>query len=241
MYKLLFILSISILASCGGGSGSVGANDSISASATYPIATTLANYVNNVSNAQVNITGTVSSAGQTFPISGTGGISERTTSSTFTGVSALMKTQSTAISMTMTANGQSQTQSIDGVDYLFYTSNYQPLGSSNSSSYCVTTNVSSLPAFATPGQSGEWYRMNCYTNISRAFLIGSKVVSYSLKAVSNTTANLVITQTLTDSTGQVIPTTDTYLITSAGAITYKESKANITSSGVTISLTMTAR
>ena len=104
MYKLLFILSISILASCGGGSGSVGANDSISASATYPIATTLANYVNNVSNAQVNITGTVSSAGQTFPISGTGGISERTTSSTFTGVSALMKTQSTAISMTMTAS-----------------------------------------------------------------------------------------------------------------------------------------
>ena len=242
----LFIATLTVLTACGGGGGSTPVANSASAAATYPITTILANYVNNSSTVKINISGTVSAAGQTYPISGAGSMSERTTSSTFGGTSALMKTQTITGSMTVTANGQSQILPLNGVDYIYYSSNYQPLGRSSSDSYCVTTNVSSLPVVASPGQAGEWYRMNCYTNSNRAVSIGTNVVSYSLTAVSSSTANLSLMQTITDTTGRIISAglplpTDTYLITSSGAISYKESKANVISSeGVIISLIITA-
>lgn len=235
LVNMAMALNTLLLLSCGGGGGGTGVTGS---STIYPLSTILANYVNNPFTVQVTIAGSLSSGGQIASISGSGSQSESTSNSTFGGVSALQKKQIVAGIMSVNLNGQTQSAPLNGITYYYFNTNYQTLGKTTSEGqYCVTTNTSSIPMNVTPGQSGDWYKMNCYTNSSRAVLVATLSVSYSVEAVSENTANLIINLATLDSSTKInLPTKETYLITTSGSISYKESSANISSGGETLTL-----
>ena len=231
--KLLTATAVlSFLSACGGGGGGAGSNT------LYPLSDALAEYVLNSTNTNVSVTGSISDAGQTYAISGSGRIVESTTNSTFNGVSAKKKSQTTTGSITV--NGQ--TQSLNDVTHYYFNNNNQPLGYTTSSAYCISSNVKSIPLNISAGQSGEWYTTDCYTNSSKAVKTASSVTTYQIQAVTDKTADLIINQTVTDSSGKItLPSKLVYQMDTQGDVLFKYQSASVDYDGSSMSLTITAK
>jgi hypothetical protein len=230
--KLLTATAVlALLAACGGGGGV--SNDTL-----YPLSDALAEYVLNSTSTNVSITGSISGAGQTYAVSGTGRIVENTTNSTFNGVSAKKKSQTTTGSITV--NGQ--TQALNDVVYYYFNNNNQPLGYTTSSTYCISSNVKSIPLNVSAGQSGEWYTTDCYTNSSKAVKTATSVTSYQIQAVTDKTVDLIINQNVTDSSGKItLPSKLVYQMDTLGDILFKYQSTAVEYDGVSMSLTITAK
>lgn len=226
--------AVAVLAACGGGGGGGGGTGSSPATETlYPLSTILANYVNNSSSTDFTFTGTLNIDGNTDTLSGSGRYFESTTSSSFNGAYALRKTQTT--SGTLTIDGVSE--SINSVAYYYFNTNNQPLGSTNSEGYCVTTKVESIPMYVAAGQSGEWFTSDCYTNSSKAVKVGSGSIRYSIVYVSDNTADLVLAQSFTDSSGRItVPGKTVYRVTDKGGIKYNQQSITFEYGDVSLSL-----
>ena len=222
------------LTACGGGSGSGGAGNET----LYPLSAALTEYVWNTSTTNVILTGSISNAEQTYAISGTGMIVENTISNTiFNGISAKKKSQTTTGSIIV--NGVSQ--SINDTTYYYFDSNNRPLGYTNASAYCISLNVKSIPMNGLAGQSGDWYTTDCYTNNSKAVKMGSTVTSYQIKAVTDKSADLIINQITTDSSGTITaPSKLVYRMNMLGDVTFREQSTSIDYSGARFLLTITA-
>ena len=90
-----------------------------------------------------------------------------------------------------------------------------------------------------PGQSGEWYTTDCDTNSSKAVKTSTSITSYQLIAVTDKTADLVINQTVTDSSGKItVPTKLVYRMTTLGDVTFREQSATVDYSGVSMTLSI---
>jgi hypothetical protein len=230
--KLLAATAVfSLLSACGGGGEGAGSNT------FYPLSDALAEYVLNSTNTNVSITGSISGAGQTYAISGSGRIVESTTNSTFNGISAKKKTQTTTGSITV----DGQTQSLNDVTYYYFNNNNQPLGYTNSSAYCISSNVKSIPLNISAGQTGDWYTTDCYTNSSKAVKTASSVTTYQIQAVTDKTADLIINQVFTDSSGKIsLPSKLVYRMDTQGDVVFKYQTASTDYDGASMSLTITA-
>jgi hypothetical protein len=228
----LMLATLVTLTACGGG-GSGAGNDTL-----YPLSAALTEYVSNTSTTNVILTGSISNAGQTYAISGTGMIVENTISNTiFNGITAKKKSQTTTGSITL--NGVSQP--INDTAYYYFDNNNRPLGFTNASAYCISFNVKSIPMNSLAGQSGDWYTTDCYTNSSKAVKIGSTVTSYQIKAVTDKSADLIINQITTDSSGTITaPSKLVYRMNMLGDVTFREQSTSIDYSGSRFLLTITA-
>jgi len=227
------------LVGCGGGGGDGGGSgvEAGKAETLYPLSTVLSNYVNNSSNVSFTVAGSVSYQGNTASLTGSGTFRETTASSTFNGTSALRKTQTTSGELII----EGTREPINDVTNYYFNSNYQPLGYTTSDGYCVSSNVNSIPASVAAGKSGNWYTTECYTNSSKAVLTGTSITSYQINYVTDETADLVLNQIFTDSSGKIsIPVKSTYRITSNGSITFKEQNATAEYDGLLLNLTLKA-
>ena len=228
----LAVSAVAVLTACGGG-GSGGATQ---AQTLYPLSTILTNYVSNASSTYFTFTGTFKVGTNANEISGSGQYAENTVSSTFTGQSALRKTQTMTGAMTL--NGTSE--NLNSIAYYYFDSKHQPLASNMSGAYCETTQIKSVPMYVTVGQSGEWYAADCYTSSNKAVRLGAGVTQFSIAYVSEKTADLILDQKITDSSGLItIPGKTIYRITDTGGITFREQ--SLTLDYGEISLRMTAK
>jgi hypothetical protein len=226
--------ALALLAACGGGGdgGSAPSNDTL-----YPLSDALAAFVLNSRTNNISVTGSISNAGQTYAISGTGRIVETTSSSTFNGVSAKKKSQTTTGSIIL----DGVERSLNDVTYYYFNDNNQPLGYTASSAYCISSNVKAIPMYISTGQSGEWYSTDCYTNSSKAVKVGTSETSYQVQAVTDKIADLVINQTFKDSSGKITaPVKLVYRINTLGDVNFKEQSTLIDYAGASLSLIISA-
>lgn len=227
----LTAIMLAILTACGGGSGT--SNDTL-----YPLSSALTEYILNTTTTNVIVTGSISNANENYLISGTGTIVENTTNTTFNGISAKKKSQTTTGSITV--NGISQ--SLNDVTYYYFNNNNQPLGYTSSAAYCVSSNVKPIPMNISTGQSGDWYETDCFTNSSKAVKTATSVTSYQIQAVTDKTADLIINQIVTDSSGKIkAPAKLVYRMTTLGDVTFREQSTLIDYAGTSLMIKITAK
>lgn len=232
--RIFLFVASTILTSCGGGGGG-GAGGNYDAQ--YPFSTLISKYVSNSSITKVGIEGSVTYENQYYAITGSANINESTTAGSFNGLNSLRKTTSTTGYIYI--DGFSQP--INDVTYYHYNSNYQPLGYTNASIYCLSSNVKPIPMLVSAGQSGEWYTTDCYTNSSRSVKVGKSITTYEIVAVTDKTADLIINQNFISSSGQNYPPAKlTYRISTFGDIAFREQSANLDFNGATLSLIIKA-
>lgn len=229
--RILSLFAVSALVvACGGG------GDSSPAQATsIPLATAMANQVNQGKSTSVSIAGTVTASGQTVNVSGSGAYTESTVAATFEGIPGLRK--HVEVTGSVTANGVSAPLSFASDAY--FDSNYKPLGSAAPGAYCVITSYSALPPAAQAGSAGTWFTQDCYTSSAKLSKIGSGTASYSVEADSATTLVVRFTTRVTDSAGNTLPVTASYRVTAGGALTRLTDTVTVSVSGVTVNLTVT--
>jgi hypothetical protein len=218
------------LAACGGGGSDA---PTTAATTTFPLAAAMANFERDTSSKLFTITGTGASGGQTVAFSGNGSISSSLAAGTFEGVAAQVKTLTT--NATLTAQGKSVP--LFDTTVAFYDANYQVLGSSTATSYCVRAGSASFPSSAKVGDTGTWYSATCYTNSTKAVRTSTGSLTFAIEPLTAASAILRISQKSTPLTGAASTQDLTYTITTAGAVTPRETPAAITSGGVTVSLT----
>lgn len=212
-----------LLAACGGGGGGGGgaASNAVASTDTFQVRTAWVNYYTDAGTHPLTVSGT--SSGHAY--SGTG--STITSGPTY-GTQFYSQCQgslcyfaSTSVNATIAVAGQ--TTSISGSGTLYADSNYNPVGSSNSSEYVLVQGSASIPATGKVGDSGVLYTANRYSvsGPSGSQLIGTQTMSYALLADTATTALLRVTivnknlSAATDSTETL-----TFRINPAGALTW---------------------
>jgi hypothetical protein len=215
------------LSACGGGGD---AAPPVENTASFPMTTVLANYVNQTRSSQASFSGTAIASGQSFAVSGSRNLSEATTSSTFDGVPALRK----ALTLTGTMSVAGTSIPLAQTTYAFFDSNYKPLGKTGTGSYCATTAYTPLPGTARIGDNGAWYTLNCYTSSSKQVKVSTSIVSYVLEPDSSTTAVLKVVYQATSTSGNSGTTTETFRITTGGSLTRMEESGVLSESGVTL-------
>ena len=179
------ILAALALAACGGG-GSDAPVQTTSAATTFPLAAAMASFARDTRATPFTVSGTGTSAGQTIAFTGSGGISSTLAAGTFEGVAAQVKTLTT--NATLTAQGQSS--SIGDTSVAFYDANFQTLGTSTASSYCVSTPSVGFPASAKAGDAGTWYSATCYTNSTKSVKTATRALSFVIEPLTGTSAVL---------------------------------------------------
>ena len=217
------------LAACGGG-GSDTPVQTTSATTTFPLASAMASYARDTRTVPFTLTGTGTSGGQTIAFTGSGNIASTIVAGTFEGVAAQVKTVMT--NGTVTAQGTSS--AVIDTSLVFYDSNFQSLGTSSDSSYCVTSGTSALPASAKVGDAGTWYVTTCYTNRTKSVRIGDTTFSYAIEPLTATSAILRITPKSTQQTGAILTPELSYTITTTGTVNARETPFVNTVSGVEI-------
>ena len=219
------------LAACGGG-GSDTPVQTTSATTTFPLASAMASYARDTRTVPFTLTGTGTSGGQTIAFTGSGSVASSIAAGTFEGVAAQVKTVMT--NGTVTAQGTSSAVADTAV--AFYDANYQTLGTSTASSYCVSSGSASFPASAKVGDTGTWYTATCYTNSTKSVRISTNTLSYVIEPLTATSVILRVTLKSTPQTGVASTQDLTYTITTAGAVSPRETPFVITSGGFTFSL-----
>ena len=219
------------LAACGGG-GSDTPTPTTGATTTFPIAAAMASYARDTRTVPFTLTGTGTSGGQTIAVTGSGNIAATIIAGTFEGAPAQVRTLTTT--GTLTAQGTSSTVSDRTV--AFYDANYQALGSSTASSYCVHSGITGLPASAKVGDTGTWYSATCYTNSTKSVRTGAVAVSYAIESLTATSVILKVTLKFTPQIGTVTTQEIPYTITAAGAVSARETAVTLTVNGVAVSV-----
>lgn len=219
------------LAACGGG-GSDTPIQTTAPTTTFPVASAMASFASDASLKTFTVTGTGTSNGQTIAFTGNGNVSATFGTGTFEGAAAQVKILKTTA--TLTAQGTS----VPVVDaaVAFYDSNFQVLGTSTASSYCVSSGSAGFPATAKVGDAGAWYSATCYTNSTKSVRTSTSTLSFVVEPLTATSAILRVTQKSAPLTGAAFTQDLTYTITTAGTITARETPFSITSGGVTVSL-----
>lgn len=219
------------LVACGGG-GSDTPVETTAASTSFPLAAALASYAKDTRTAPFTVSGTGAASGPAVAISGGGNISSSISAGTFEGVAAQVKTLTTTA--TLTAQGTSTPIATTSV--VFYDANYLALGTSSASSYCVSSGSGGLPTSAKIGDTGVWYSSTCYSNSSKSVRTLTATSSYSIEPLTATTALLRVTQKSTPLTGVASSLDLTYTISTAGALSPRETPFTIAFAGITFSL-----
>lgn len=219
------------LAACGGG-GSDTPAPATAATTTFPIAAAMASYARDTRTVPFTLTGTGMSNGQTIAFTGSGNVASTIVAGTFEGAPAQVKTLTTT--GTVTAQGTSSTVSDRSV--AFYDANYQALGTSTDSSYCVLSGVVGLPTSAKVGDKGPWYSTTCYTNSTKSVRTGAVAVSYAIESLTATSVILKVTLKFTPQIGTVTTQEIPYTITAAGAVSARETAVTLTVNGVAVSV-----
>lgn len=225
------ILAALALAACGGG-GSDAPVQTTSAATTFPLAAAMASFARDTNLKTYTVTGTATSNGQTIAFGGNGSISSSFAAGTFEGLAAQVKTLKT--NATVTAQGTSAP--IVDTSVVFYDSNYQVVGTSTASSYCVSSGSAGFPTGAKVGDVGTWYSATCYTNSAKSVKTSTRALSFVIEPLTDTSAVLRVTQKSTPLTGTASSQDLTYTITTAGAVSPRETPFVITTAGVTVSL-----
>ncbi|MFC5499819.1 hypothetical protein ACFPOE_19920 [Caenimonas terrae] len=194
----------------------------------------MSNMINQSKTGTVSIAGTVTASGQTVSVAGAGTYTETTSAATFEGVAGLRK--HVDLSGSVSANGQ--TAPLSASTDAYYDSNYKPLGSTSAGAYCVTTAYTSLPANAPAGTSGTWISQDCYASSAKTSKIGSGTVTYTVEADSANSLILRLTTRVTDSAGNVLPSTASYRVTTTGATSRLTDAVTVTVNGASANLTI---
>jgi hypothetical protein len=221
-----------VLAGCGGGGSDSGGPPP--AAVTIPLSSAIANYVNQARSATVTVSGSVTAAGQTLPVSGSAAWSESTGPGTFEGQAALRKN--------MTINGSlsvaGQSAPFSDVSQAYFDPNYRPLGATSTSGYCVTTSSSAIPATARVGDTGPWFAQTCYTSSAKLSTTGTATTAYVIEPETAATAVLKLLVTTTVN-GQSVASHSTFRVGTDGAITRLQDHAALQVDGDSLSLTIT--
>lgn len=226
-----------VLTACGGGGSDSPATSTpptgTSATATFPLAAAIVNFLKEAKATPFSVTGTASGNGQALSVTGSGTSSEINTTGTFNGVPAIVKT------IRVTGNLESRGTKIplgDTTTTQYFDSSYKPLGALSSVGYCVTSAQTALPATIRIGDAGEYYTLNCYTNSAKTTLTDTSKVSYALEAATETTAILKLIFKSTTAGASTAPVASNYVISTNGALVRGESPILLTASGVTLDL-----
>ena len=230
----LFALSALVAACGGGGDGGSPAQPAPAASTGVPLAAAMSNVINQGRSGTVSIAGTVTAAGQTVTVAGSGTYTESTTAATFEGIAGLRK----HIDLSGSVSASGQTAPLSASTDAYYDSNYKPLGSTAPGTYCVTTAYSGLPASAQAGTSGAWISQDCYTSSAKTSKIGSGTIGYTVEADSANSAIVRFTTRVTDSAGNTLPSTASYRVTTTGTTTRLTDVSTFTVSGAAFNLTI---
>lgn len=224
-------VAAALLAACGGGGGGGGQQ----AAVTIPLSTAIANYVNQSRSSTVSISGSVTGGGQTLPVSGSAIVTESTGPGTFEGQAALRKSMSLSGSVSVLGTSAPFSDSSQA----FFDSNYRPLGATGSTSYCVTTASTALPATARVGDSGSWFSQTCYEGSSKLAPTGTSTTAYVIEPDTSTTAVLKLLVTSAATGGPTLTSQSTFRVGGDGSITRLQDKAEFQIDGDSMSLTMT--
>jgi hypothetical protein len=225
------------LSACGGGGGgtSATATSATSVTTSFPVQQALAYAFMHGLQSQLTITGTASSAGTTFPVTGTLTYTlGAAVNATFNGAAALQSTET--INGTISANGVSQPLSISSP--LYVNAQYAPIGSNQPGNYCVASSTTGYPATATSGQTGEIASFNCYSDSTKLVLINTQKISYVTTGGSDgNSLNFQMLNNLYDSANKLQSSAITiYSISTAGVPTLTRVQLSGTESGVTVNL-----
>jgi len=230
----LFAVS-ALVAACGGG-GDGARSGPPAAALSIPLATALANYVNQTRSTPFSVSGTASASGQSANVTGSGTLSESTSAATFEGAPALRKTVAITGTVTASAAGANASAPLSSTADAFFDASNKPLGASGAGGYCVTTSHVPLPASAPVGSTGTWYSQDCFANSARLAKLGSVTVTYAVEPEGETTVLLKLLARTTDTAGASMPATSTLRVTAAGAVTRVSESTTVSASGATLTL-----
>ena len=137
LFRTLFTTSVILaLGACGGGGGASPSPTTFASSLAFPFAQAFANFVSNSHSLNYSMAG--NDAGK--PATGSGTIIfAAAAAATFEGQDVL--SQTAIVSGTTTEDGQ--TTPYSATVQSFYTTNYEPLGSTSSTDYCVARTAGS--------------------------------------------------------------------------------------------------
>lgn len=229
-HHAMALMAASTLVACGGGGDSV--TTPLTANATtFPLASAIANYVNETKSSRFTMSGTVLSSGPNVSFTGDGTLSESTIPSTFEGFPALKKSLTTTGTVVLLGNSTP----VADTSATFFDTNYSPLGSISGSIYCVASSKTTIPTSAHIGDNGNWFTSTCYTNSSKTTLFGTSTISYTLELEGGTTALLKLIVRTTDTAGNRSPITQTFRITTSGNLTRIEESGVFSVNGVMLS------
>lgn len=223
MFGWVLLLSIS---ACGGGS------DEPVEDVQYPLRTLYKNYVENSGEFSVTVSGSASSGDQTVQIGGSGSVSESLSIGTFEGETAFVK------NITLTGDVRVDRISVPIYDYSrrFFASDYRPLGSSSSSSYCLVDGDFVIPEVAKVGDNGLMATFSCYTNESRLSKLSTIVQSYVIEAGSGGKAKLRVLEEFRLSGGRSVMGSVVFDISSDGQIERRSENMAFVQSSVVFNL-----
>ena len=217
------------LVACGGG-GSDGSQVT-----AVPVKQAIIYAYTNGLQKTLNVTGTANSGSTSMPITGTLTFTlGKASSTTFNGVPALQSTAT--VTGSMSVNGQTAPFNSSATNYL--TATYDPIGSSDSTSYCVSSTTTGYPTSSSVGQTGNIGSSTCYTNSSKTVRVGTETVSYvtSAGSLANSLDVKVISNIYMTSNQFSASGATTYTVSSAGLPSLTRWEMVGTMNGVTISI-----
>ena len=231
---LLIAPIVFALSACGGG-GEDSVPLPVVSAATFPLNKVAENFIKESATYRIQVQGTASTRGQTFPVSGTGTYSVSNAPSAFEGVPSIRR--NAANTGNIGVNGVNVPVADASSDH--YGLDFKPLGRVASGAYCVHANQAPLPIAAMVGDSGTWYTSTCYTSSSKISKFGTKVVSYVLEPDSDNTAILKLIEKITPLNGLPGAATTAFRINTAGGYVPLSETGSLTEDGVLINLTLT--
>jgi hypothetical protein len=214
LYKLCLVLAASFLTACGGGGG--GGTAAPITPVDYQLRAGYVNYVTSTGSSNFTVSGTYTSGGTSYPITGSGtatmgGLS----ASTFEAAAAQAK--AVTVTGSIAVNGVSQ--SLNGTQYSYVNSNYDPLGNSGTE-YVVVTNRNEIPVTARVNDTNNFYTADRYTTSQKTSKLGTRSASFVIESYSGSDAYLTIILTDKNNSGTTTAVNSAkFTMTPAGALT----------------------
>lgn len=231
--RIFGVMALSLLTACGGGRGG-STSGPVTSPNSFPASKAIADYVNNGSTFNFDVTGTQTVNETTYNVTGSG---TRTvspaTATMFEGQAAFHKT--VTVTGTLTVNGTSAP--IAGTAQDYYTTNYAALGTVTDTSYCVMQGTASMPANVTVGETAAIGTYTCYKDSSKSTPIGTAAESYVVEPDTEATALFDFIDKTYDNTGHLVLTEqEQWRIDTLGNLTF----VSITATGPTTNLSYKA-